>query len=111
MSTLMMDLETRLCKARGILRVVMDNIGADNDSGEDIEYALWAVSDLLSEAIDQCSKPPQWPVLGEDELAVQDEGGIVHFDQIFPEDESGIPDNGPELRVTPDGAVITTKGL
>jgi len=107
MSTLMMDLETRLCKARGIVRVVMENIGAGNDSREDTEYALWAVSDLLSEAIDQCTEPPEWPVLGEDELAVQDGGGIVHFDRLFPEEVPDEPE-GPELRVTPDGTVVTT---
>lgn len=105
MSALLMELETTLCKARGIVRIAMDNLGTGRGLDEDIEYALWTVSDLLSNAIELLDEPPEWPILGQDELAVQDEGGIVHFDKIFPEDD------GPELHVTPDGAVVTTKEL
>jgi len=97
----MKDFDSTLCKARGIVRVIMDSIGCGNESIEEIEYSLWAVNDLLSTAIDQCADAPQWPDLGKDELAVQDERGVIHFDNILPEE-------GPELRVTPDGAVITT---
>ena len=101
MTSTEMDIDTLICKAKGITRVCMDAIGARASTEEDIEYALWTVSDLLSEAQRKLEEASERPDLGEDELAVQDERRIVHFDNILPEEE-------PELRVTPDGAVITT---
>jgi hypothetical protein len=97
----MKDLDSTLCKARGIVRVIMDSIGCGEESIEEIEYSLWAVSDLLSTAIRQCNDASERADLGKDELAFQDEKGIIHLDELLPEE-------GPELRVTPDGAVITT---
>jgi hypothetical protein len=95
------EVDELLCKARAIVNITMENIGQNRESNDDIEYALWAASGLLSQAIELLNEPtPKWPDMGADELAVQDEGGIIHFDKIFSE--------GPELRVTPDGAVVTT---
>lgn len=96
-----MDIDTLICKARGITRVCMDAVGARASTEEDLEYALWAVSDLLSEAQRKLEESSERPDLGEDELAVQDEGRIVFFDDILPEDRI-------DIGVTPDGVTLTT---
>jgi hypothetical protein len=97
----MMDLESTIFKARGIVRVIMDSIGCGEESIEEIEFSLWAVSDLLSTAIRQCNEASERPDLGEDELAVQNKGRTVFFDDILPEDRINIG-------VTPDGVTLTT---
>jgi len=96
-----MDIDTLICKARGIIRVCMDAVGARASTEEDLEYALWTVSDLLSEAQQKLEESSERPDLGEDELAVQDKGGIMRFDQVFPTDRINIG-------VTPDGAVVSS---
>jgi hypothetical protein len=97
----MMDLESTIFKARGIVRVIMDSIGCGEESIEEIEYSLWAVSDLLSTAIRQCNEASERSDLGEDELAVQNKGRTVFFDDLLPEDRI-------DIGVTPDGVTLTT---
>lgn len=95
------DVETLICKARAIVNMVMENLGTGHDPTDDTEYALWTVSDLLSEAERKLGESPERTDLGEDELAFQDDDRVVHFDELLP------PDTTPHniIRV-PDSAVL-----
>ena len=97
------EIDELVCKARAIVNITMENVALNRESNDDIEYALWAASGLLSQAIELLNKPPERSDLGEDELAVQDEGRIVYFDEILPEDRI-------DVRVSPEGVTLTTKG-
>jgi len=101
MSTEKPDVETLVRKARAIVNMVMENLGTGHDATDDTEYALWTVSDLLSQVERHLEESSEWSDLGEDELAVQDEGGIMRFDQVFPTDRINVG-------VTPDGVTLTT---
>ena len=102
MSTEKPDVETLVRKARAIVNMVMENLGTGHDATDDTEYALWTVSDLLSQVERHLEESSEWSDLGEDELAVQDEGGIMRFDQVFPTDRV-------DIKVTPDGVTLVTK--
>jgi len=78
------DPETLIRKARAIVNMVMENLGTNHDATDDTEYALWTVSDLLSEAERQLGEPPERTDMEEDELALQDEDRVVHFDELLP---------------------------
>ena len=97
------EIDELVCKARAIVNITMENVSQNRESNDDIEYALWAASGLLSQAIELLNKPPERSDLGEDELAVQDEGRVVYFDEILPEDRI-------DVRVSPEGVTLTTKG-
>ena len=97
------EIDELVCKARAIVNITMENVALNRETNDDIEYALWAASGLLSQAIELLNKPPERSDLGEDELAVQDEGRIVYFDEILPEDRI-------DVRVSPEGVTLTTKG-
>ena len=98
------EIDELLCKARAIVNITMENVGLNRETNDDVEYALWAASGLLSQAIELLEQPtPKRSDLGEDELAVQDEGRIVYFDEILPEDRI-------DVRVSPEGVTLTTKG-
>ena len=97
------EIDELVCKARAIVNITMENVALNRESNDDIEYALWAASGLLSQAIELLNKPPERSDLGEDELAVQDEERIVYFDEILPEDRI-------DVRVSPEGVTLTTKG-
>lgn len=98
------EIDELLCKARAIVNITMENVALNRETNDDVEYALWAASGLLSQAIELLEQPtPKRSDVGEDELAVQDEGRIVYFDEILPEDRI-------DVRVSPEGVTLTTKG-
>ena len=97
------EIDELMCRARAIVNITMENLSQNRESDDDIEYALWAASGLLSQAIELLNKPPKRSNVGKDELAVQDEGRIVYFDEILPEDRI-------DVRVSPEGVTLTTKG-
>jgi hypothetical protein len=101
MSTEKPDVETLVRKARAIVNMVMENLGTGHDATDDTEYALWTVSDLLSQVERHLEESSEWSDLGEDELAVQNKGRTVFFDDILPEDRI-------DIGVTPDGVTLTT---
>lgn len=101
MSTEQPDAETLIRKARAIVNMVMENLGTGHDANDDTEYALWTVSDLLSEAERKLGESPEWPDMGEDELAVQNKRRTVFFDDILPEDRINVG-------ITSDGVTLTT---
>ena len=98
------EIDELMCKARAIVNITMENVALNRETNDDVEYALWAASGLLSQAIELLEQPtPKRSDVGEDELAVQDEGRIVYFDEILPEDRI-------DVRVSPEGVTLTTKG-
>lgn len=99
------EIDSLICKARAIVNITMENVAlSKGEANDDTEYALWAASGLLSQAIELLEQPaPKRSKLGEDELAVQDEGRIVYFDDLLPEDRI-------DVRVSPEGVTLTTKG-
>ena len=98
------EIDSLVCKARAIVNITMENVALNKEANDDVEYALWAASGLLSQAIELLEQPtPQRAKVGEDELAVQDEGRVVYFDDLLPEDRI-------DIRVNPEGVTLTTQG-